>query len=142
MYTIFESNTDNFLKGNLSNSPILMKENDGDDDFNEMLRFFRDAGLGCAEAKLCAADSVKRGAKTAKKLAALVKSQRFTLQEIIESAGSGEVPLDDVDYELVVVALSKVMQNLYGQSVDFVSSSLFVVDSVEKETPNGMGQDK
>lgn len=117
-------------------------ENDGDDDFNEMLRFFRDAGLGCAEAKSCAVYSVKRGAKTAKKLAVLIKSQRFTLRELLESAGSGVIPLDDVDYELVVVALSRVIQNLYAQSNEDVSSSLFTLESVVKETENVTGQDE
>ena len=108
-----------------------------------MRRFFRDAGLGCAEAKLCAEEAVKRGAKTAKKLAALVKSQRFTLREMLESAGSGVVPLDDVDYELLAVALSHVTHKLYTQNIENGSSLLFSSgDSAVRETTNGVVQDK
>ena len=52
-----------------------------------MRLFFKIAGLGSTEAKLCATESLKRGAKTAKKLAVLIKMNHFTLDELMNSAG-------------------------------------------------------
>jgi len=102
------------------------QSHDGDEDFNEMLRFFRGAGLGCTEAKLCAADAVVRGAKTAKKFAVMVKAKRLSLEEMFASAGTGGAELDEVDYELVALALSHVIQSLYtSQSIEGSSPTAF-----------------
>ena len=87
---------------------------DENEDFDEMRIFFKSAGLGSAEARLCAVESVNRGAKTSKKLAVMIKMNLFTLDDLMASSrGSDESVLDDLDYELVNIALTGISQQLY-----------------------------
>ena len=96
-------------------------------DFEEMRTFFKQAGLGSMEAKLCAHECLNRGAKTSKKLAACIHMNLFTLRDIIDSAGGEtttvngqEVPgtFDDLDCELVNIAINKLISELYFVSED------------------------
>lgn len=113
------------LKGYANSSSKVLVTSNGDkskaklkgdenEDFEEMRKFFKSAGLGSAEAKLCAVESVNRGAKTSKKLAVMIKMNLFTLDDLmVSSRGSNESVLDDLDYELVNIALTSISQQLY-----------------------------
>ena len=86
-------------------------------DFEEMRMFFKQAGLGSMEAKLCAQECLQRGAKTSKKLAASIFMNLFSLQDVLDSVGenistTGGI-FDDLDYELLNIAITKLTNELY-----------------------------
>ena len=79
--------------------------------------FFKESGLGNSEAKLCSIEAVNRGAKTPKKLAILIKKNQFSLQDLMDKAGSQvgleDFVIDDLDFELVSIALTNISNLLY-----------------------------
>ena len=99
------------------NIGMVTDMNDSSIDFEEMRSFFKQAGLGSMEAKLCAQECLQRGAKTSKKLAASIFMNLFSLQDVLDSVGgnistSGGI-FDDLDYELLNIAITKLTNELY-----------------------------
>ena len=101
---------------------LFMGMSDASIDFEEMRAFFKQAGLGSMEAKICAQECLDRGAKTAKKLAACIHMGLFSLRDIMDSAGGDtttvdgqQIPgtFDNLDYELVNIAMMKLTNHLY-----------------------------
>lgn len=88
---------------------------DADIDLEQMKHFFKEAGLGTAESKLCAVEAMQRGVKTGKRLAASIHMGYFTLQDLMVAScpDPASSALDELDYELVSIAVTRLIQDMF-----------------------------